>query len=153
VINSQIRAARQLYSLRSPYHALLDSAYAQVWDRPLRRHLTRLLFSPFLGLGLRVAARHVARATRYFLDHVGRLPERDYVEVKFEDLCVDPRATLATILRFLQVEPQSAAAYADLIETRPTRWLPEVRRGAPAILKRLQPYLDWCRYSNGDDRT
>lgn len=146
VINSQIRAARQLYGVRSPYHALLNGAYARVWSQPIRRRLIQGMFAPRFGLGVRVATRHVARATDYFLEHVGRLPGADYVEVRFEDLCADPGRAIAAILDFLELAPPAGADYAGLIEPRSSPLLPEVQKNAPAIARRLSRYLAYCRY-------
>jgi hypothetical protein len=146
VISSQIRAARQLYGVRSPYHALLNGAYARVWGQPLRRRLIQWMFSPRFGLGVRVATRHVARAAAYFVEHIGSLPETDYVEVKFEAVCADPGRAVATILAFLQFAPQAGGDYAGLIEPRSSPLLPEVQQSAPAIARRLRRYLEHCRY-------
>ena len=146
LINSQIKAARVLYESKSPYHSLLDSSYQQLWGRPFRLYMIRLLFSSHLDLGFRVATRHVARTTRYFLDHVRLLADRDYLSVRFEDLCQDPQAIVTKILNFLGIGENAAVGYGDFIQTRQARLLDEVQRNKTAILKRHCPYFVYCTY-------
>lgn len=146
VINSQIKAARVLYAAKSPYHALLDSAYNQVWEQPLRLGLIRLLFSSHFDLGFRTASRHVARATRHFLEHVHRLAQRDYLGVKFEDLCQEPQLIITEILNFLEMGDNTVMKYDGFVQPRPTRLLEVVRRKKTSVMKRLRPYFIYCQY-------
>jgi len=146
VINSQLRATRSLLSTRNAYVALIARWYAQLFRRPAQLFAMRLLFSSHFDLGLRIATRHVVRATTYFLQHVGSLPETDYVSVRYEDLCNDPEANVARILEFLDLKPMASMAYDTLIRPRPVDLLPEVARKRHKILQRLEPYCVYHSY-------
>ena len=136
LVNSQVKAARQLYETKSPYHALLDRTYDRIWKQPLRLALIRFLFSSRFDLGYRIALRHVTRATRYFLDHIQPLAERDYVSLRFEDLCANPLATVRQVLRFLGIEARADLSYDGFIQARHAPLLAEVQRHESSIVER-----------------
>jgi hypothetical protein len=138
VINSQIRAIRSSMQKKNAYLALLSEWYAQTFDRPVRRLATRLLFSPLLGL--RIATRHVTRATNYVLEYTGALPPEDYISIRYEDLCETPESTVSNILEFAGLRPQGPDISGSLIDRRPLSLLPEVQRQATAIREQLRPY-------------
>lgn len=138
VINSQIRAIRSSMQKKNAYLALLSAWYAQTFDQPARRLATRMLFSP--RLGLRIATRHVSRATDYVLQHAGSLPAEDSLSIRYEDLCETPEATVASILSFMGLSQQGPDVSGSLIDRRPLSLLPEVERQAAAIRARLRPY-------------
>lgn len=146
VLNSQLRATRSLLSTRNAYVALIARWYAQLFERPGQLFAMRLLFSSHFDLGLRIATRHVVRATTYFLQHVGSLPETDYVSVRYEDLCEDPETIVVRILEFLGLKPAVSLAYDTFIEPRPVDLLPEVARKRYRILQRLEPYCVYHGY-------
>ncbi len=147
VINSQLRATRSLLTTRNAYVALIARWYAQLFDKPVQLFAARLLFSSHFDLGLRIATRHVVRATTYFLQHVDSLTETDYVSVRYEDLCEDPETHVARILKFLALKQRFHVAYHAFIEPRPLRLLPEVARKYDGIRQKLQPY---CAYHGYD---
>lgn len=138
VINSQIRAIRSSMQRKNPYLALLSEWYTRTFDQPLRRLATRIMFAP--RPGLRIATRHVTRATNYLLEHIDTLPAADYISIRYEDLCETPDATIADILRFLDLRQSSPDISAALIDKRPLQLLPEVERQIPTIRERLRPY-------------
>lgn len=138
VINSQIRAIRSSMQKKNAYLALLSAWYAQTFERPAWRLATRMLFSP--RLGLRIATRHVTRATDYVLQHTGSLPPEDYISIRYEDLCEMPEATVASILSFLGLSLPGPDVSGSLIDRRPLSLLPEVERQAAAIREQLRPY-------------
>jgi hypothetical protein len=146
VISSQLKALRSLFAAVNPYVALIDPWYAELMQRPVRLFITRFLFSSHFELGLRLTTRHVARATAYFLQHVGSLPRSGYVGVKYEDLCEAPEATIAAILKFLDLKPKTNVAYAAWIRPRPLDLEPEVARRYERLRRRLQSYMVYCGY-------
>ena len=42
----------------------------------------------------------------YIMERVATFPGVEYLRVRYEDLCADPRATMERAFRFLDVEPQ-----------------------------------------------
>lgn len=145
-INSQIKAARTLYTTKSHYHALLDSRYDRLWQRPLPLKLTQFLFSPHFDMGFRLARRHMMRATTYFLKHIPHLSQDSYISVRFEDLCTDTEQVLEQILTFLGLEVEDNGDYTAVIKPRQSPLLEVVCRHQETILKQMEPYLAYCHY-------
>jgi hypothetical protein len=146
VINSLLKATRSLLDSESAYHALLDPGYGRLMDSSVRLFCARLLLSSHLDLGLRIVARYVARATSYFLEHVGELSDTDYVSVTYEDLCEDPESNVIKISSFLELKARANLMYEALIQSRPLRLLPEVARQYDRIQQKLYPYSFYCGY-------
>lgn len=148
VIVSMLEGMRSLVRARNAYHALLARNYDRMMDSPVRRALARALFSSWFGLGTRVVGWQVSRTARYFVDHVRELADRDYLSVRYEDLCRDPDAVIHLILAFLGLPYNSDIRYHDFIRVR-ERPRPANGDGDPsAILRRLdlQRYLVYCGY-------
>jgi hypothetical protein len=141
IMNSQLHATRSLLAEKNPYAALLADWYTELFNRPLRLRIARLLFSPRLGLGARAVTRHIKRATTYFLNHAASLPDGDHISIRYEDLCADPREQIEGILGFLGLEARAPLAYESYIETRTVRLLPEVAQREQKLRQQLERYF------------
>lgn len=146
VINSQMTTMHSLLSARNEYVALVADWYDQLFHQPVRLALTRFMFSPRFDLGLRWAVRHVQRATDYYMENAGRLPAADCVTVRYEDLCVDPNATVAGILQALQLHGRADINYADYIKARDVPLASELQRRWPRISHQMAAYLHTFGY-------
>lgn len=146
VINSQLCAIRDLVTRKNAYLMLIAEWYRRLWNRPPRRYITRLLFSSWFDLGLRLVTRHVDLATSYFLQHIGSLPETDHISIRYEDLCDNPQASVNRIMQFLGLMPQVQISYETLIERRASRLLAEVERKQHQLSLRFKDYLTHCGY-------
>lgn len=152
-VNSQLKATRSLLQTRNAYVALVVPWYAEIFHQPIRLRLARLMFSSRFGLGLRVVIRHVARATSYFLQHIPSLSATDYVSVRYEDLCSDPRRTITGILDTLALEAKAEVAYESLVRVRKSTLLEEVQRHRQAIFARMRPYFERWGYTANEVST
>jgi len=123
VMSSQLAATRSLFSARNEYVAMLSPWYRELFDQPVRLRLARLTSG---RLGPRIVSRHVRKATRYYLDHIDAMPAGDYVELRYEDLCAAPAATIARVLHFLGLPVDTAACAAGVVRPRRAAVLPEV---------------------------
>jgi hypothetical protein len=145
IVNSWLKAARNTFKTKNPLAGFLGARrYEMLWNwyfRP-RLRFRRFLFSDTWDLGARLSEIHVARRADHFLDHIGEVPESKYTSVRYEDLCVDPDRVIMDILRFLGVEPERSADFADLIQFREPRLLPSVARRLPQLDRKLGRY---CR--------
>jgi hypothetical protein len=134
VMSSQLAATRSLFAARNEYVAMLSPWYRRLFDQPIRLGLARAASG---RLGPRIVARHVMKATRYYLNHIDAVPTADYVELRYEDLCAAPAAAIAKVLNFLGRPDDTAAGAADLVRPRGAAALPEVveryRKVRPAM--------------------
>lgn len=146
VIRSMSSGMTTLLAEKNAYHALVARFYDRMMDRPLRRGLTRALYSPGLGLGSRLIRWHVRRTARYFLENVGRLPESDHVGVRYEDLCREPAAEVARILSFLELPANTAVPYEQFVRPGRTKGRSTLEQRHALDRLNLQPYLERCGY-------
>jgi hypothetical protein len=146
VMNSKLKAVRLMLSVKSSYIQLISQRYHEIFDNPMRRLLFMVLYSRFLGLGLRQVTQKSMLATNYFLENIKALPTTDYISIKYEDLCQAPESTIQKVLEFLQLEAKTTVDYEKLIATRPLTLLPEVQNSYDEICRKLQPYLVHCGY-------
>ena len=123
VMNSQLAATRSLLAARNEYAAMLSPWYRKLFEHPLELRVARAMNG---WLGPRIVGRHVVKATRYYLDHIESVPRSDYVEVRYEDLCAEPEATLRRVLGFLGIEAPPGRGPADLVRPRQPAILREI---------------------------
>lgn len=150
VIDSQLRAIRSMLESRNEYAALIAPWYSKLTRSRMRLAAARMIFSPRLPLGQRIALRHVSRVTGYFLQNVGKLPKADYFSLRYEDLCSDPRVTMEAALRFLQVPSEVPVAWENWIRRPKAGGRPAPVPQTEYILRRLQPYLRDLGYASAE---
>lgn len=144
MMNSKIKAARTLLSQWNDYTALISQQYREIWKKPWLRYLYGFYYSQFFDLGLRKVLKDTYESTNYFLENISALSKTDYINVKFEELCQEPEATISNILDFLGLTPPETIDCN--IQPRPVQLLPEIDRNADRICERLQPYLTALGY-------
>jgi hypothetical protein len=140
VMSSQLEATRSLFRSRNEYVALLSPWYRRQFERPGALRVTRLMSASRFGIGARIAGRHVTKVARYYLASVGGLPARDYVELRYEDLCTRPDATLQRLLAFLDVKAARDVRARDVVRPRGAPVLPEIQRRYRTIRHDLADY-------------
>jgi hypothetical protein len=141
VINSKLKAARTMLSSWNAYVALIAQWYVKIFKNPAQRYFYQLLYSNYFDLGLRRVTKQSVESTTYFLDNVESLPDKDYLSIKYEDMCKTPEVIIFRILEFLELKPRSTLNYESLIQPRPVKLLPEVERNYHEICQKFQPYL------------
>ena len=151
IMNSQLKAIRSIFTNKNMYTMLIASWYHDMFERNLQLRLTKCLFSPHFELGFKVVNRHVRIATNYFLRHVHVLSEHDYICVRYEDICAEPKASLTKIMTYLGASEIANVDYRAFIQPRPIKLLPEVDRNRINIFTRLKPYFNYCRYDFVED--
>lgn len=147
IINSQLVATRAIFNQRNAYIAIVVRWYDELFRRPIKRRLFSFFFSSHLSLGVRITARHVFRSTNYFIDNVCKLNPCDYINVKYEDLCVAPKTTVEGILDRLDAHPKKSVPYESFINVRGGSLLPEVRERSRWIFRRTMSYLNYFGYT------
>jgi hypothetical protein len=146
IINSQLKAIRSALMEKNEYVALIAGWYRQLFQQPLRLYWARLMFSSYFNLGLRITTRHVSLATNYFLSHISQLSERDYISVRYEDLCQDPQLTIGQIMDALELKVKKNLEYQSLIVPRSDELLAEVKKNQTVIYKKMKRYCEYFGY-------
>lgn len=148
VIDSQLRAIRSMLESRNEYAASVAPWYARLTRSRMRLAAARMIFSPRLPLGQRIALRHVSRMTRYFLQNVDKLPKADYFSLRYEDLCREPRGTMEELLHFLRMPSEVPVDWEKWIRRPTTANRSTAVQKGERILRRLQPYLHRLGYTS-----
>jgi len=144
VHNSKLKAMRSALARKNRYTAWLARGYARLFRRPLQLLFARFLF--FSRIGVNLLLRYAMVATDYFLENTPRLPEQDYLSIRYEDLCQRPDTVMAAVLDALDLEPTQHVEYASMVSPRPLNLLPDVDRKREQIERRLEPYLTRLGY-------
>ena len=145
-INSQLRSIRSMLSAKNEYGAMLMGWYNNIFDQPIKLRLARFMFSSRFGLGAKLMTRGAAKATNYFMENISSLDESDYIGLRYEDLCREPRSTIAKILDHLGLEENAQVDYESLISVRADALLKDVERSRESIIKRTRPYFERFGY-------
>ena len=146
VINSKLKAVRSFFSNWNSYLALISQRYKKIFKNPIKLFFYRMLYSSYFDLGLHRTIKDYLTSTSYFLENIGKLPQTDYISIKYEDLCDRPEETILKVLEFLELEARKNLDYQNLIETRSTNLLPEIEKNYDLICQKLKPYLKYHNY-------
>lgn len=144
VINSQLKLADSLWSSYSPYNALVNKKYEQSFHDPHKK--AQVLAPNFLAQRLMKITSGATNYTSYFVDKIEKMSPTNYISVKYEDLCQEPRLYIQKILNFLGLEPQVKLDYHNLISPRPLQLLPQVETERDRIYQQLQTYCQMHNY-------
>ena len=146
-LNSQIKAMQILLQNKSTYMAMLSPWYDQVFDSNIRLRYYRFVYSSRTPIRVTSSIKRIANETNIFLKNIDvLLKDEEYINVRYEDLCQDPRSIIADIMKFLDMPLQSNLNYLDFIKPRKTVFLKELQRREKFISKRMYKYFTYCKY-------
>jgi hypothetical protein len=146
ILNSWIHATRSIFYEKNPFAEMLSKHYENLWQTPSHLRLAQFLLSDKWSMAFRLGSSHVASRARYYLKHIGEMPEAGYTSVSYEQLCTDPDQTVAGILEFLGLTPERPVDFRALIKPRGLRLLPTVAEHLPKLDKKLRRYCEALNY-------
>ena len=104
VFDSMFRMVSSLTTTPNGYLSCLSGNYASVVANPFPLAVARWLFNGHRAAPARLIIKHLARETHRYLQSRAQIPNMDYVEVKYESLCRQPKETLDGILSWLGLD-------------------------------------------------
>jgi hypothetical protein len=140
VINSQLKAVRQVLGSRNEFIAMISKGYVKAFRRPFVMRIARWLFRSGRSLGTRFIFRRYAKSVRFVHAHLSELPPADRYEIRYEDMCARPNEVVNVILGWLGLHGDPKVDYAKMVETRAGRLLPEVVAKQEYLARRLADY-------------
>lgn len=146
-LTSSVGALRELLASRNAYTAVLSAPYRKLHDEPLALGAARVLFHEQNPLGPLLLALGAASQVKHYLSHVGVLPPDRVAELRYEDLCADPTATLRRLLRDLGEPVHDARSIAGIVAPRPICVDPTIARLGGVIHRLMGPYYDRFGYA------
>lgn len=150
-LTSSVRALRGLLATRNAYTAALSAPYRKLHDEPLSLGTARVLFHERNPVGPLLLALGAAGQVKYYLRHVAALPEHRVAELRYEDLCADPAATLQRVLHDLGQPARDTGSVADIVAPRPLPVDPMIHRLRGAIFRLMRPYYERFGYTSEAD--
>ena len=75
------------------------------------------------------------------------MDEDDYIEIKYEALCIETNKVIAKIMQFVGLTPQSSIDYTKWIKQRNSPLLKVLQKKQETVLSRIEPYLSYCMYT------
>lgn len=145
-LTSSLSALRGLLASRNAYTAALSAPYRKLHDEPMTLAAARLLFHQQSPLGPLLLALGAASQVKYYLRHVKALPPDRVAELRYEDLCAHPDATLRAVLRDLGQPARDKRSVADVVSPRPIPVDPGIARLGGLIHRLMRPYYDRFGY-------
>lgn len=146
-LNSQLKAMRTLLKKKSHYMARLSQEYDKIFDNRILLSFYRLLYSSYNPYRTITAMRRMIKETDKFLDNINYLElNKDYINVKYEDLCQFPQKTIIKIMKFLDMSLVININYKDFIKQRKTTNLKEIQNIENYLYKRMNNYFSFFKY-------
>ena len=128
ILNSQLRVAQSTLNLKSNYLTIHSKLYSNLFKGSIIRSiLSNLFIAPqFAKIRQALLTKIIASEENFFVDNIVNLPQTDYINVKYEDLCRQPNQVISNILNFVDACPSLNVDYSQLIQPRHLEWLPEI---------------------------
>jgi len=146
VINSFVRAMKILFGNKNAYATLLSRSYVEIMNIPALHYASKLYFSPNFSIGLLKSIHNSTMATKYFLKNINLLSKEDYINIKYEELCKEPKVNISKIMNFLHLNKKFNIDYDELIKPRKLKLETEVERMKEYIYKKMKPYFSYFGY-------
>lgn len=144
MLNSYLHGFRGVLEQPSRYAALLDKRYESLFSgMQLRRKLFLKLFRS--GVIGRLLAARLAESFQYYRTNLPKIPQAQYVSIRYEDLCAGPESCLARISRHLQLD-LTPRVPPHFIAPRRVPVTDRVRCHYAGRLDEMMPYLEDCGY-------
>lgn len=150
-LNSLMRMLRRNWYKGNIFNQLHSRTYTRLQYNPVFTALIQWLLSPDsrVQVGRRLLTRRIARRSNYYIQHIGELSDGDYISLRYEDLCKDPRGQMERIFHFLGVTPRHEPDYERLIRPRRLSLLPELERIETSLQQRFQIVITYHGYDTG----
>jgi hypothetical protein len=142
VLNSWIYATRSIFYEKNAFAEMLSKHYENLWQTPSHLRLAQFLLSDKWSMAFRLGSSHVVNRIRYYLSHIGELPDSRCTHVSYERLCASPDPLIADVLAFLGLSAERPIDFGALIKPRPLRLLPSVEENLFKLDRKLAGY---CR--------
>jgi hypothetical protein len=140
-ISSTMKAMKVLNDERNSYTSLLSKKYNQVYDNPLLLYYVRTSLGLLAPLATMQFILYATKVSKYYLKNIQKIPEKDYVIIKYGDLCQNPKENIERIMDYLNISPEKQLDYESLIKPRATSLHPDVDRLRKFIYTRMKKYF------------
>lgn len=147
ILSSSMKAIRFLLQGKHYYSTQIFRAYNKIIQNPLLLYSTRLCFQQLSLFGLMYVTAVYSKISKRFFRNLSQHASKDYINIKYEELCNNPEKTINEIMDFLNLTIEEKIDVNKLIKPRKTQMEPNVIKMNNFIYKRLKKYYDFFGYS------
>jgi hypothetical protein len=145
-ISSTQKAFKEIFRNKHPYMARLMRTYEKFYTNPLLRLPFRIAFIRVPEFGVMYIARTTAKATKYYLKNIKKLPREDYIAITYEEFCLHPQRTIEDIMHRLSLNMNITIDVAALMNPRIVDVDSTVQKFLPYISRSMKNYCDMFEY-------
>ena len=146
ILSSNMKALRFLLKGKNPYSIQIFRAYNKLFQNPLLLYTVRLFFSQLSVFGLMYVVTVYKKLMKRFMKNIKQLSSKDYIIVRYEDLCVQPQQTIDKLIRFLNIKPEEKIDFKQFVRPRKTDIEPNIIKMKYFIYKQMKNYYDFFEY-------
>ena len=99
-----MRARRTNFENKNPFPAIYSKEYNQVFKKPFKLLKARLYFASKFPIGIFDVINLTANGTKYYLKNIKYISKKNYISIKYEDLCKEPNKVITNIMEFLNLK-------------------------------------------------
>jgi len=147
-LSSTLRMMLAYLNHRNPYLAILSASYRRFIEAGFPFRVARWVCVNHADWIVRAALWHSARRAARYLRERPLLPQDRCYDLRFDDLCADPRGSLNSLFAFLHVDADSTT-HAAQVKRPPVRIAPEVVRHEVRIRRAFAKYARQLGYDLG----
>jgi hypothetical protein len=146
ILNSQIKALRNLLDNQSFYMTLLSPKYKKLFENKLLLYYHRFINNYLSSYSIKKQIDKLSKATNFYIKNIKLLEENNtYINIRYEDLCKSTNAELARIFKFLNIKKRKDMDFVPFIRLRKSEILGEIEKKRKYIERIIAPYF---RYFN-----
>ncbi len=144
MLNSHLHSFCSLVQTMSVYWSMLEPGYRRLFGRfPLKRVIAlRAMRTVWYA---RLVVSQYIRSFLYYLDQIPHLLPKQYISLRYEDLCRDPEGCVSRVGQWLQMDITPSIP-ENFIAPRKLPLLDSAAQTYKKQLEDLKPYLDHLNY-------
>jgi hypothetical protein len=146
-ISSTLNAIKVILKTKNPYTTLLSKIYDNFYSNPLCRYPLRFIFSTIPECSVILLTRITAKATRYYMKNIEKVPSDDYIAITYEEFCAHPQETLENIMEKLSLPMRNTIDAESLMKPRTVTIDTAVLTLQNHIYRSMKPYFDLFQYT------
>jgi hypothetical protein len=145
LLNSIMKTQEVILKEKSEYHAIFSEDYGKIYDNPLLINSLRIIYSSkVFPFGFFEVLRYTKNNCNFYLKNIKKLSKKDYISIKYEDLCRYPNKISHNIFNFLNIK--SSIDFEEFIHPRNLKLFPYIENLKLYVYRSLKPYFEYFNY-------
>jgi hypothetical protein len=145
VISSTMKLWKTRLTVKDEFVSLYSKKSAAMYQNPFLLFGYRFFYTFRFPLGVFEVFRRVKTGTDSYMQNIQQLSSKDYISIRYEDLCERPNESITTVLRFLGMS--SEMDFQESIKPRKLRLEPEVLFLKKFFYRRMRTYFEMFGYT------